>query len=204
VANNTSIAFFDSQFQRQVREGDLRLNPFEQAALPYLQGRVLDYGCGLGNLSVAAARQGCLVVALDASHAAIEHLRQVAADGALPIAAAEADLRSHRVEGEFDAVVCIGLLMFFDCACAFAQLQALQARVRPGGVAVVNVLQEGTTFLDMFDASAHCLFARGELALRFAGWEVLRLEEERFDAPRGLVKAFVTLVARKPTAAPTC
>ena len=46
------IAFFDTQFQRQVRESDFALNPFEQLALDYIAGTVLDYGCGLGNLSI--------------------------------------------------------------------------------------------------------------------------------------------------------
>ena len=76
----TSVRRFDEQFARQVREGDLRLNPFEAAALPYLSGRVLDYGCGLGNLAVAAARRGCTVVALDASAEAVGHLRRAAAE----------------------------------------------------------------------------------------------------------------------------
>jgi SAM-dependent methyltransferase len=71
----TSVRRFDEQFARQVREGDLRLNPFETAALPYLSGRVLDYGCGLGNLAVAAARRDCTVVALDASRGG-GHLRR--------------------------------------------------------------------------------------------------------------------------------
>jgi hypothetical protein len=31
----------------------------------------------------------------------------------------------------YDAVVCIGQLMFFDCSAAFRQLQALQDHVRP-------------------------------------------------------------------------
>jgi hypothetical protein len=53
------------------------LNPFEEAALPYLTGRVLDLGCGLGNLGVAVAICGCEVVAVDASPIAIEHLSQV-------------------------------------------------------------------------------------------------------------------------------
>src|SRR5450759_3150 len=51
------IAFFDTQFQRQVRESDFALNPFEQLALDYIAGTVLDYGCGFGNLSIAAARR---------------------------------------------------------------------------------------------------------------------------------------------------
>jgi tellurite methyltransferase len=198
MVSDSSIRFFDAQFQRQVREADLRLNPFEQAALPYLRGRVLDYGCGLGNLAVAAAREGCDVVALDASHTAIEHLRRVALAGALPIQAAEADLRTYALREDYDVIVSIGLLMFFDCATAFARLRDMQAHVRAGGVAVVNVLVEGTTYLDMFDPSDHCLFARDALRQRFAGWEVVYCEHQDFPAPREQVKSFVTIIARKP------
>lgn len=198
MGSDASIRFFETQFQRQVREAELALNPFEQQALPYLHGTVLDYGCGLGNLALAAARRGCSVVALDASRAAIEHLRQVAQAESLPITAAEADLRRYELRDEYDAVSCIGLLMFFDCPTAFAQLQQLQSHVRPGGVAVVNVLVEGTTYLDMFDPSGHCLFARDEMLGRFAGWEILRSEYQDYPAANDTTKAFVTVIARKP------
>jgi tellurite methyltransferase len=198
MGSDASIRFFETQFQRQVREAELALNPFEQQALPYLHGTVLDYGCGLGNLALAAARRGCSVVALDASRAAIEHLRQVAQAEALPITAAEADLRRYELRDEYDAVSCIGLLMFFDCPTAFAQLQQLQSHVRPGGVAVVNVLVEGTTYLDMFDPSGHCLFARDEMLGRFAGWEILRSEYQDYPAANDTTKSFVTVIARKP------
>jgi tellurite methyltransferase len=193
-----SIHFFDVQFQRQLRESDLQLNPFEQQALSYLHGHVLDYGCGLGNLALAAARQGCSVVALDASHTAIEHLRQVAQAESLPISAVEADLRSYEIAEDYDAVVSIGLLMFFDCPTAFAQLKNVQSHVRPGGVVVINVLVEGTTYLDMFDPAGHCLFDRQEMLNRFAGWEILCSEFQDFPAPNNQLKSFVTLVARKP------
>lgn len=198
MVSDSSIRFFDVQFQRQVREADLRLNPFEQAALPHLRGHVLDYGCGLGNLAVAAARQGCSVMALDASHTAVEHLRRVAQAASLPIQALEADLRTYELHEDFDSVVSIGLLMFFDCATAFAQLAHLQAHVKPGGVAVVNVLVQGTTYRDMFDPSGHCLFSREEMHGRFAGWEIVHCEFQDFPAPREQLKSFVTVVARKP------
>lgn len=192
-----SIHFFETQFRQQVAGGAVPLNPFEALALPHLRGRVLDFGCGLGNLAVAAAQAGCEVLALDASPTAIHHLNQRARQENLPITAGEADLRDYRIAGEFDAAVAIGLLMFFDCATALRQLAQLQACVKPGGVAVINVLVEGTTFLGMFDPGGHCLLRRGELRERFAGWTILAEQHDRFPVHEGKWKVFDTLVARK-------
>jgi tellurite methyltransferase len=200
MPTDASVRFFDDQFRRQVQQHDLRFNPFEEAALPWLRGRVLDYGCGLGNLSLAAARRGCTVLALDASETAVAHLRGVAAAEALPVEARREDLRFHRVEGEFDSIACIGLLMFFDCATAWRKLHELQEHLHPGGVLVLNVLEQGTTYLDMFDPAGHCLFAAAEVDAHLRGWEMLHRREERFPAPNGRLKAFLTLVARKPVA----
>lgn len=194
---NASVRFFDAQFRRQVDAGDLALNPFESAALPYLRGDVLDYGCGLGNLAIEAARRGCAVRALDASPAAIEHVQRTSAREGLPLQAELADLRDHAIEGAFDVAVCIGLLMFLDCGSARRQLERLQGCVRPGGTAVVNVLIEGTTYLDMFCDAGHCLFRRGELAQRFAGWDIVSDRVDTFPAPGDTHKVFSTLIAHK-------
>lgn len=200
MSPDRSIEFFERQFERQVRERDFALNPFERAALPHLRGRVLDFGCGMGNLALAAARAGCTVVALDASGVAIDHLRDVTAREGLALDARQADLRVEPIGEEFDAIVSIGLLMFFDCATARRVLADIRAHVRPGGVAVVNVLVEGTTYLDMFDPQHYCLFARGELARSFAGWDLLANEAADFAAPGDRVKSFETVIARRPAA----
>ena len=50
---NASVQFFEAQFQRQAQGEERVLNRFEQAALPHLQGQVLDFGCGMGALAVA-------------------------------------------------------------------------------------------------------------------------------------------------------
>ena len=195
---NRSVAFFDRQFRQQIGDRDFKLNAFEQAALPHLCGRVLDFGCGLGNLAMAAAERGCSVLALDASPAAIGFLCQRAAAAKMPIEAIEADLRDYRIDGEFDCVVSIGLLMFFDRATSLRTLSMLQERVRPGGIAVINTLIEGTTYSEIFQPGSHCLLARDELRQRFPGWDILHLDYRDFEAPGQTTKSFVTLIARNP------
>jgi tellurite methyltransferase len=146
---SNSIEFFDRQFEDQIRQGQNRLNRFELMTQPYLRGDVLDVGCGLGNLAIAAAEAGCRVLAVDAAPTAVAHLQRIASERGLSLTAVQADLRRYRIEADYDAVVSIGLLMFFDRDTALARLAELKAHVRPGGVAAVNVLIEGTTFLDI-------------------------------------------------------
>lgn len=193
-----AVEFFDRQFREQIEAGEFVLNPFEQAVLPYLRGDVLDLGCGLGNLAMAAARQGCRVIALDGSEAAVERLASRVQQEQLQLTARQADLARADLTGEYDGVVAIGLLMFFPRPRSTAMLAALQQATRPGGIAAVNVLTEGTTFMDMFAPDHYTLFGRDEIEQSFAGWDVLYSRHDGFDAPRGTRKEFATLVARKP------
>jgi tellurite methyltransferase len=192
----SALQFFDRQFGKQVEARDYELNPFERATLPHLRGDVLDLGCGLGNLALAAAERSCRVTALDASATAIADLARRAGERGLALEAHCADLRHYVPAGQYDCVVSIGLLMFFSCPDARRLLARLREAVRPGGLAAVNVLIEGTTFMDMFDPEAHCLFGRDELGEAFAGWEVLLSRREDFPAPGGTLKCFHTLIAR--------
>lgn len=194
----SSVEFFDQQFRSAPPEALLKLNPFEEKVLPHLRGAVLDFGCGMGNLAFAAAARGCRVSALDGSAAAIAHVRSRAAAEGATVFPTQAELRQHRVQGCFDCVVSIGLLMFFDCPTTTRVLADLQARVRPGGCAAINLLVEGTTFLDMFDPASQCLWPPAELEARFAGWEILLSEISDFSGPRETIKRFATVIARKP------
>jgi len=192
-----SIDFFENQFQRQVKAGEFDLNPFERIALDYVHGTVLDFGCGLGNLALEAARRGCTVTAVDASPTAIARIRVVAQQEQLAIEAIEADVAGFQIGHDYDTIVAIGLLMFFPQARALAMLQDIQANVRPGGRAIVNVLIEGTTYMDMF-SDAYYLFRREELVAHFAGWTVELARYDNFPAPGDTVKAFSTVIARRP------
>lgn len=202
MIDNRSVDFFDAQFRRQASCGEAALNPFERAVLPHLSGRVLDLGCGLGNLALAAAARGCDVLAVDASPAGVESLaRRAATDGA-SVRAVLADARTFRSESRFDAVVSIGLLMFFDCETARRLAARWREWVEPGGTMAVNVLVEGTTYLDMFDPSGHCLWKPADLDAGFADWDLVHAATEEFPAPGGALKRFRTLIGRKSGRAP--
>jgi tellurite methyltransferase len=193
-----SDEFFDLQFQPQVLEAHYVLNPFERTILPHLFGDVLDLGCGLGNLSLAAAEAGCKVTALDASPTAVADLARRAREHGLPIETQTAELREYAPDRKYDCVVAIGLLMFLTCPHARILLGRIREAVRPNGLAAVNVLIEGTTYMDMFDPASYCLFGRDELPAAFAGWDLLLSHYEDFPAPGDTLKRFHTLIARAP------
>jgi tellurite methyltransferase len=193
-----AVEYFGAQFERQIAAHDYKLNPFEERALPYLSGKVLDLGCGLGNLALAAAARGAHVTAYDACQVAVEDLAERALASGLDVWVKTVDLEGWRPEETYDAVNCIGLLMFFAREDALAGLAAVRDAVRPGGVAVVNAMIAGSTFLAMFEPDAYCLFEPEEIAAPFAGWEVLHDSIEDFPAPGGKVKRFRTLIARPP------
>lgn len=192
-----SVEFFERQFQRQMRETDFALNPFEQLALSHVAGSVLDLGCGLGNLSLEAARRGCSVTAVDASATAVERIRAAALQEQLPLQVLQADLGWFRIEHDYDTIVAIGLLMFFRRERALALLQQIGQRVRPGGRAIVNVLVEGTTYLGMFKPDEYYLFGANELEQAFAGWTLLVARHDSFPAPEGTRKEFATVIVQK-------
>ena len=137
------------------------------------------------------------MVAIDASPTAVNHITERCASEGLAVTARQADLRRYEITQEYDVIVSIGLLMFFEPESARRQLAEVQNHVRTGGIAVVNVLIEGTTYMDMFDPAGHYLFQRDELREAFASWKILSEQFDDYKAPTNSVKRFVTIIARK-------
>lgn len=193
-----AVEFFEPRFQQHLANNEVALNPFEQLALEHVRGDVLDLGCGLGNFTLAAARRGHRVRAIDGSATAIARIRDEAAAVGLLVDAEQADIgESFRIDGEYDTVVAIGLFMFFARDRALGLLSQFQQAVKPGGVAVVNVLVEGTTFREMFDPKSHYLFHPSELEELFGGWRILVSRSDTYPAPGDTLKVFATVVATR-------
>ena len=197
MITNQSITFFDTQFQKQVANSDFALNPFEKAALPYVHGQVLDLGCGMGNLSIEAARRGANILAVDASSTAIKRIQECASAEHLAINAVMADIGKYKINKRFDTIIAIGLLMFFKREKALDLLADIQEHVAEQGLAIINVLTEGTTYLGMFEPGNYCLMGQNELEHQFKGWNVLHSIHDSFDAPGNTRKEFSTVIAQK-------
>ena len=201
TTHKRSVEFFETQFQRQIRQQDYALNPFEVLALDHLRGTVLDLGSGLGNLSLEAGRRGHRVVAVDASPAAVARINTDAQREGLPVRAIQVDLARWSIDQPYDTIVAIGLLMFFRRERALGLLRSIQEHVNPGGRAIVNVLIEGTTYMGMFDPDNYYLFPSTELEEQFAGWRIIASRHETFSAPEGTRKEFSTVIAEKSSLA---
>ncbi len=51
----------------------------------------------------------------------------------------------------------------------------------------------------MFDPGDPCLLAATQLRAQFAGWRIEHAAQQAFPAPRGQLKSFLPLIARKPS-----
>ncbi len=80
---------------------------FTLEILPLLRGRVLDFGAGIGDLSIAAAKRGCQVTHLDVPGQSQEFARWLASREGTALAFA-ADLKE--LDGSFDTIVSLDVL----------------------------------------------------------------------------------------------
>jgi S-adenosylmethionine-dependent methyltransferase len=94
--------------------------------------RILDLGCGQGTQALRLASAGHDVTAVDSSPSLLGALHTEAARLGAAVHIVESDLLDAPVDGEFDVVLCHGVLMYF--ADPAPVLDAVTDRVAPGGL----------------------------------------------------------------------
>lgn len=170
-----------SGIRATVRAGRDRMRAEMLSRLPDdLSGwRVLDAGCGAGQMAVELARRGADVIGIDLSPEMVEH-----ATASLPpldrgsVELASGDMLSPQW-GEFDAVVAMDSLIHYSRADAVAALQQLARRTRRS---IIFTLAPRTVPLTLMHLAGK-LFPRGDRAPAIVPVSPGRLAGELLFAP---------------------
>lgn len=154
-----------------------------------IHGRVLDAGCGTGDLALWLAARGCSVTGVDFLEQPLAVARDKAAGRGLAINFLQMDARAiGEIPERFDAVTDCGLFHTFDDAGRAAYVAALGRLLEPG--ARVFLLCFSTA-----EPGAHGPRRVDEAELRAAfaaGWVVEAVEPARFEVVAGIPGAEFT------------
>jgi 2-polyprenyl-3-methyl-5-hydroxy-6-metoxy-1,4-benzoquinol methylase len=123
--------------QRPERETEpSRIRPFGDLLGDVAGKRVLEYGCGGGELAVRLARSGARVSTFDISYSSVEKARRLAESNGVRIEAVEAAAeRLPYADETFEVVVGRSVLHLLDVERAPDELRRI---LRPGGKAVFS------------------------------------------------------------------
>jgi precorrin-6B methylase 2 len=128
-------------FQAALKPGDTEADArFVQAALGlHVNSKLLDAPSGDGRLSVALARQGVTVSAVELQPALVARCEQDAARHGVKVDVRIGDLRADLPPGPFDAVLCYwGSFGYFGDDENAGLLRAFGAVTRPGGALLLE------------------------------------------------------------------
>jgi SAM-dependent methyltransferase len=146
-----------------------------------LSGRVLDSGCGTGELALLAAAHGADAIGVDVSGRAIQRARQKAAERGLVARFEVGDaLRLADLGLTFDTIIDSGVFHVFDDENRVRYVASLASVLRPGGscyLACFSDRQPGTC--------GPRRVSQDELRAAFGhGWAVVSIEAVAFELNR--------------------
>lgn len=160
-----------------------RPQPAFVAAGDRIAGRVLDAGCGTGDLAIWLAARGNVVTGVDFLPGPLAAARAKAAAAAVAVNFLELDaLAVGEIPERFDAVVDCGLFHTFDDAGRSAYVAALARLLEPGARVFLLCMSEA-------EPGTHGPRRVSEPELRAAfaaGWAVESIEPARFEVVSGI------------------
>ncbi|HFZ8993404.1 TPA: tellurite resistance methyltransferase TehB [Citrobacter freundii] len=165
-------------------------------------GKTLDLGCGNGRNSLYLAANGYDVTAIDKNAMSIANVERIrTAEGLENLHASVADLNGLRFEGEYDFILSTVVMMFLEPKTIPGLIANMQRCTKPGGYNLIVAAMDTEDF--PCTVGFPFAFREGELRQYYAGWELLKYNEDvgelhRTDANGNRIKLrFATLLARK-------
>jgi 2-polyprenyl-3-methyl-5-hydroxy-6-metoxy-1,4-benzoquinol methylase len=153
------------------------------AALDAVRGRVLDIGCGTGDLAIWLAERGRTVTGVDFLAVPIERARRKAAERGVAVNFLQMDaLAVGEIPERFDAVTDCGLFHTFDDSSRAAYVAALARLLEPGARLFI------LCFADAEPGShgPRRVSAAEILAAFHEGWAVESIQPARFESLIGI------------------
>ena len=152
------------------------------AAADRIGPRVLDIGCGTGDLAIWLAGQGRVVTGVDFLAEPIERAREKAAAGVAATFLKMDALAVGEIPERFDAVTDCGLFHTFDDAGRAAYVAALTRLLEPGARAFILCFSPA-------EPGDHGPRRVSEAEIRTAfrdGWTIESIEPARFEVVPGI------------------
>jgi len=159
----------------------------------------LDMGCGGGRNALYLAERGFEVVAVDHNPNALAALRGIVeAEGLERVEVVQYDLNEARLDRDYGFIACTVTLMFLRPDRVPEVIGDMQAHTLAGGCnLIVCAMDTATTPCPI---GFPFTFGEGALKDTYAGWEVLKYNEDLGTMHNGAQLQFATLLARKPAA----
>lgn len=168
-----------------------------QAGRLVAPGKALDMGCGAGRNALYLSQLGFDVTAVDVNADAIGMLRSIVErEGIDTIDARRYDINQADLGATYDFVVCTVTLMFLDPARVDAVIADMQQCTAHGGHNLIVAAMD----TDEHPCPMNFPFSlrTGQLSAAYAGWELLKYDEDLGTMHNGARLQFATLLARKP------
>lgn len=157
----------------------------------------LDMGCSNGRNAVYLGQHGFNVTAIDNNPGAVDMLQSIIAQEEMSnIKAQVYDINHANLEEDYGFISCTVTLMFTDPARVDAIIADMQERTVAGGYNLIVCAM--STEANPCPMPFPFTLKAGQLSEAYAGWELIKYNEDVGTMHNGAKLQFATMLARKP------
>ncbi len=157
----------------------------------------LDMGCSNGRNALFLSQLGFQVTAVDNNPSAIGALQSIIEqEGISNLHTRLYDINAAALDGAYGFIACTVTLMFLDPARVADVVTDMQRSTEAGGYNLIVCAMSTATH--PCPARFPFTFEQGQLSAAYAGWELVKYNEDLGTMHNGMQMQCATLLARKP------